>query len=118
MAAWRNQLRLVWELYLNTGEATSLLAFIEAHPQSMQACGHEYPHLHRISDIVLNGRAFRVTRCFACGEELSFLPISSDTAAPKLGGVPYWLSGAKLGQWIEDESREDPEEDVDWEKYR
>ena len=117
-AGWRNRLRVLWEQYLLDGHAMPLLAFIEAHPQSMAACGHEYPHLHRVCDITLSGKAFRVTRCFTCGEELSFCPITTDIHRPYESGVPHWLSGDKLAKWIEDVSNDDPKEPTDWERYR
>jgi hypothetical protein len=118
MTGRRDVLRLIWEQYLLDGEPTPLLAFIEAHPESMTACSHEYPHMHRICDIILNEKAFRVTRCVSCGEELSFPPITSDIAQCGGSGVPYWLSGAKLSQWVEDVTSHDPEEAADWHKYR
>ncbi len=100
------------------GQALPLLTFFDAHPQSMADCGHEYPSVHRVCDISLDGKAFRVTRCFTCGEALSFRPIPPEIAGPNESGVPYWLSGDKLAQWVKDVSSDDPKDDTDWERYK
>jgi hypothetical protein len=121
MAPWREQLRLVWEQYLSGGDGSALHAFIEAHPKSMTDCGHEYPYLHRVCDVRLGGRPFRVGRCITCGEELSFTPVNECLARVGVAGVPYWLSGAKLAQWVEQEVNGGPDwkpaRAVDWKRY-
>lgn len=113
--AWRDQLVLLWEHYLLDGASAPLLSFIEANSHHMVACGHAYPQLHRICDVSLERKAFRVTRCLTCG--LSFRSISSDIASEH-AGVPWWLKGEKLARWVNDVSEMDPEEDTDWEQYR
>ena len=104
--------------YVLPGTA-ALLAFIAAHPQSMRGCGHEYPHLHRICDVQLGGKLFRVGRCLTCAEELSFEPIDVAIAHLDEAGVPYWLTGMKLANWVDEMMRDgDPKEAIDWERYR
>ncbi len=112
-----DQLKRLWERYLSDLVAAPLLAFLGAHPRATLDCGHEYPHLHRVCDVALSGRMFRVNRCVTCGEALFFRPIPADVARPDEPGVPYRLSGAKLARWVDDVRRNDPKEETDWELY-
>lgn len=86
-------------------------------------CGHDYPQHHRLCDIRLHGEPFRVTRCVICGERLHAFRIANGAWGSR-SGVPLWLQGEALQQWIADElaAQEDEEKSVDsptdWDQYR
>jgi hypothetical protein len=113
---WRAQFRALWEAFANGGDAAPLLAFLREHPEAAVHCGHDYPQLHRVMDVMLDGKPYRLLRCATCGEELTLAPLDASAATSE--GVPYWLNGVKLLDWVEDERRSPAEEPVDWERYR
>jgi hypothetical protein len=111
-------IRRAWERYLVDGDAVALLTAVRE-----QRCGPlpgaEYPELHRICDIDLCGRAYRVLRYVdrAGGDPELFL-VPTDVPGLDQPGVPYWLQGNALIQWIHDEIERPAEDQVDWEQYR
>lgn len=113
-----HQLRQAWELYLQTGEETPLLDLIHAHPEARASCSHEYPFVHRIHDIMLNGEIYRVIRCLHCNERLRFLPKETKNISLTQEGVPYWLTGPALAAWAAQEDPDSSGGPVDWEQYR
>ena len=53
-------------------------------------------------------------RCVECGERLAFAPTNVTQNAP---GVPFWLQGEMLAQWVADETESPAKEAVDWTNY-
>jgi uncharacterized protein (TIGR02996 family) len=85
-------------------------------------CGHDYPQHHRLCDVRLRGKPFRVTRCMNCNGMLQVFRITDSAWSPR-SGVPLWLQGQALQRWIEDElateSTDEPaDRPSDWERYR
>lgn len=113
-----HQLRQAWELYLRAGDETPLLDLIHANPEASAECSHEYPFVHRIRDIMLNGEIYRVIRCIHCNERLMFLPKEAKNVSLDREGVPYWLTGAALEARAEQEDPDSFGGPVDWEQYR
>ena len=108
----------MWEAFARDGNAAPVLAFLRAHPQTGVPCGHGYPALHRVRDVMLGDTPYRLSRCSICDEELSLAAIDPPTAA-RLddAGVPYWLTGERLRDWVEDERRQPSKGPIDWEQW-
>jgi hypothetical protein len=99
-ASLDGQLRIRWEIYLVAGNSHPLLVFLGQYPQAAARCAHAYPYEHRITDVVLGDRAYRVGRCVLCNERLTFAPIALEVACPGETGVPYRLQGGALRNWV------------------
>ena len=108
-------LRRLWEQYELTGDTQPLAAFVEAHMSSLVPCQHKYPHKHRICEVRLRGKMYCVMRCIECDEGLFFEPTNLTHDVP---GVPYWLQGEMLAQWVADEAQSPAKEAIDRETYR
>src|SRR6266852_3699126 len=109
-----NELRPRWEIYLTSGNARPLSAFLGKHPEAGIPCAHRYPHDHRIADVVLEWQAYRVRRCVTCGERLTFTAIDERFARPDEPGVSYWLQGPELRYWAEREANPPAQNPADW----
>ena len=125
----QDKLKEHWERYLDKGTSSLLADFVIGHPQAQEVCAHEYPYLHRICDLTLYDKRFRVLRCIACNgiagnERLMFKPIDVEYSGKS--GVPYWLSGEGLRKWAEAEEEvegsTEPEDyetqEESWERWR
>jgi hypothetical protein len=108
------QLRPRWEIYLTSRNARPLLAFLREHPQVAVPCPHAYPYDHHISDVVLEGQAYRVRRCVRCNERLTFTAIEPQLARPDEPGVSYFLQGPALSLWAERTAKSLSRKSVDW----
>ena len=80
------------------------------------SCQDKFPEHHRICDIIVKDRAFRITRCAACHENIYVSDIDVAIAHEEETGVPLELRGEALRQWIEYEKESPSKEEVDW-KY-
>ncbi|MHA3774822.1 hypothetical protein ACXR0O_25155 [Verrucomicrobiota bacterium sgz303538] len=109
----QTELRTAAVEYFSSGTSTALENFLMEWPQGIPLCGHDYPEAHRICDIRLMGRPFRLVRCAVCVENLSLYEVRESAFGPS-SGVPFWLKGACLNQWITDERRnlQDEEDDL------
>ena len=76
-------------------------------------CGHEYPVLHRVLDIVTSEGSYRVVRCTKCAEAIFILRIDREMATPALG-VPLGLRGERLGDWVWEETNNPKKGSQDW----
>jgi hypothetical protein len=101
--------------FANTGDGAGLSALIANHPELCTTQAGEYPNFHRILDIWVGGRFFRVCRQISHGEALVAVPIDEPSDVP---GVPLWLTGEKLREWAVDEEENPSDEPTDWNKYR
>jgi len=88
---------------------------LQDHPDLQIACEHRYPYLHRITDFQINGKPFRLGRCYSCGERLSLTV--AEQAVPQ-EGVPLWLTGRKLGYWVRSEAKRPSDGPTNWEALR
>lgn len=94
------ELQMLWQSYLASGDGEGLLSFIESHSEVTRPCGHPFPQSHRIQDIQLLGQRFRVVRCVLCEEKLTFSKIEERTYTDT-PGVPYSLHGEELKRWAD-----------------
>ena len=118
MSTWELP-RPAWERFLVDGDAAALLAAVRAKPPRARPFDAEYPALHRIRDVELDGVAYRVTRLLDAddGEERLFIE-PTDVPDYAHGGVPYWLQGEALRRWVLGEEASPSKDVVDWEAYR
>lgn len=110
----QDKLKLLLSDYLESGDKSGLLAILEEYPEAVSAESGEYPDFHRITDIQLGSKIYRVCRQISQNEKLTFMEI--DELKDQVPGVPLWLEGEKLKAWAEEDS--DTDEPVDWESYR
>ena len=92
-----------FERFLRDRDARSLLC--AAGPARDHSPGRaRWPEVHRICDVVLDGRAWRVSRVIdtVTGEMTLFIE-PTDTPSPE-PGVPYSLQGEALLEWVRAET--------------
>jgi hypothetical protein len=106
-----------WIDFSDKADEAVLLSFIESNPALKKLPALGYPQLHRIRDIVLCGRSFRVMRAVLADSEQLFF---SDITDPNLeaAGVPDWLTGEKLKAWIQAEEVSPSKDRVNWDTFR
>lgn len=114
------KLKQAWESFLENGDKEALLKAIESFSDPLPD-DFDYPYVHRICDIKICDRTYRVVRL---ADELESVYINECDTGSEVGGVPYWLKGEKLRRWIRletgDEFDDDykPESETDWEMFR
>lgn len=105
--------------YLASGDTAWLRTTIAAHPEIVSEEHGAYPDLHRILDLVVDGRHLRLCRWISRGERLSLVPMTPPRLAePAIDGVPLWLSGPRLREWADDEEEALSQAATDGERYR
>jgi hypothetical protein len=112
----QDKFKLLLSDYLELGDKAGLLAILEEYPEAVSAEYGEYPDFHRITDIQLGSKIYRVCRQISQNEKLTFMAI--DELRDQVSGVPLWLEGEKLKAWAEAEEDDSTDEPVDWESYR
>ena len=118
-----NHLAIAYTQFLEDSNAESFLSVIESHGGYDEDTGLDYPFVHRINEIYLDGTVYRIIRTYDVETRDSKLFVyPTDIAEKHAGtpGVPHELKGNDLHQWILDES--DKPLDVDnektnWEHY-
>ena len=92
-----------FERFLRDGDVRSLLS-AEGPTRDHSPGRARWPELHRICDVVLNGQAWRVSRVIdtVTGQMTLFIE-PTDTPSPE-PGVPYWLQGEGLLEWVRAET--------------
>ncbi|MCE3607541.1 hypothetical protein LXA47_28635 [Massilia sp. P8910] len=98
----QSELRFALSDFLVSGNAAMLQFIIEKNPEIVVSYKGEYPDVHRITDVSLGDKCYRVCRQISAGEKLIFAPINEVMVEP---GVPLWLSGEKLNVWAELEEK-------------
>lgn len=101
--------------FLNSGNENSLISIINAHPEIVMSSFGDYPDLHRIVDICVGGKCYRVCRQISTGEKLTLSLVDKALDDP---GVPIWLEGEKLKKWAKSEEDNPSDEPTDWDSYR
>ena len=112
------KLKDAYQRFLRDNDEAALLAAIGALPRHLLSKDVEYPEVHRICDIRLLGKTFRVCRLVDVedGEVRVFIePTSFASDEP---GVPYWLQGERLLEWIREETECTSKGPSDWDAYR
>ena len=102
-------------IYLESQDVNALIDWARVH--TTQRCNHEYPHFHRIADLISGDRAVRISRCAACGDKMFVKAISPEIADPIMLGVPFELNGSNLQRWIVDEVADPSKGSVNWNAY-
>ena len=99
--------------FYENGNKSGIKQIIKNHPEIVTPVHGGFPDLHRIFDISIGFRSYRVCRMISEGEKLTLSLIKND-ASSDVDGVPIWLNGEKLKVWAENPT----EEDTDWELWR
>jgi hypothetical protein len=109
-----------WKQFKETANAAPLLALIAAHPELRQPPSDiRHPYVHRLVDVLLANRPFRVCRAIVWNQEhLFFTEIDFSCFNLMEPGVPEWLTGPRLLQWIRQEAENPAKQAIDWEKWR
>lgn len=111
----QGQLKSALFHYLKSGDDLELQQVIAANPEIISTEYGEYPDVHRLVDVRIGGRNFRVCRQISRGELITLTHIEDLFDAP---GVPLWLTGEKLVLWAADEEENPSDEPTDWDRYR
>ncbi|ALV08952.1 hypothetical protein [Roseateles depolymerans] len=101
--------------FLESGDATEIGEIIASNPDLVSFNCGDYPDVHRVMDLQLNGKSFRVCRQLSRAENITLTPIDEPSETP---GVPLWLTGERLMRWATDETENPADEPTDWSKYR
>jgi hypothetical protein len=101
--------------YLESGDVTDFGRLIDACPEIISIGYGEYPDMHRLMDLKVEDRNFRVCRQISQKENITLTPIDDLSDTP---GVPLWLTGEKLTLWAAHEQENPSNEPTDWSKYR
>ncbi len=89
---------------------------IEKHPEVMSSDYGIYPDFHRIADICIGSKCYRVCRQISEGEKITLSLI--DEPISDVPGVPIWLEAEKLKEWARSEEDDPSQGPIDWEQYR
>lgn len=111
----QSQLRSALLCYFESGDATEFCNLTSSHPEIIATDYGEYPDMHRLMDLRVGERNFRVCRQISRGEMISLVPIEELFNTP---GVPLWLTGEKLALWAANEEKNPSDEPTDWNQYR
>jgi hypothetical protein len=101
--------------YLNTGSEHPLKSLIDLHPEVVAINVGDYPDCHRIVDIRIGGKSYRVCRQISADERSTLTEIDKVLEEP---GVPIWLEGEMLEKWARSEEDNPSDGPCDWESYR
>ena len=111
----QGQLKSALSRYLESGDGVELRQVLSAHPEVISEEHGEYPDVHRLVDLRVGERNFRVCRQISQGELITLVPIGELFDTP---GVPLWLTGEKLTLWATNEEESPSDEPTDWSQYR
>ena len=111
----QNDLKTALMNFLEKGEKSIIKNIINNNPEIFISKHGEYPDFHRIVDISLGGKSYRVCREISSGEKLTFSLIDKPSDIP---GVPIWLEGEKLKLWAKLEEENHSDVQTDWDIYK
>lgn len=101
--------------YLDSHDAIELVELVSAHPEIISMNYGDYPDVHRMMDLMINGVNFRVCRQISKKENITLTPVGEISNVP---GVPLWLTGEKLILWAKREEESPSDGPIDWNQYR
>ncbi len=120
-----DELKIAWENFLQNSEQATLLKVVEEYiPEDfdpnyelsdewfIETMKKPYLATHRICDIELCGKPFRVTRTSDAAEILTILPCKEPSFDQP--GVSYSLSGVALQKYIHGKQQALEDEDAKW----
>lgn len=111
-------LQEAFDLYLANGDAEALYDAVQRHGGRAPDRSLDCPISHRIGDIELHGRAFRVVRLADPDDRTTRLFIyPTENPSDSHPGVPIALRGEALWRWIRDEMECPTEGETDWSRY-
>jgi hypothetical protein len=111
----QNELKSALVGFLNSGDESAIQSIIAAHPEIVTSSYGDYPDTHRVVDIRIGNKRYRVCRQISTGEKLTLSLIDEVMDDP---GVPLWLDGEKLRAWAKSEEESPSDESIDWENYK
>lgn len=111
----QNEIKSALVVFLDSGDESLLQSIIAAHPEIVTSNYGEYPDTHRVVDVCIGNKKYRVCRQISNGEKLTF---SSIDEVMDDSGVPLWLTGEKLMIWAKSEEENPSDEPTDWESFR
>ena len=111
----QGQLKSALSDYLEHDDEAELSHILASNPEVVSAEYGEYPDVHRLVDVRIGERSFRVCRQISQGELITLTPIEEVIDTP---GVPLWLTGEKLALWAANEEEDPSDEPTDWNRYR
>lgn len=109
------QVRQALFRYIESGHVSELREILVSHPNLVSGGSGDYPDVHRLMDVVIDGSGFRVCRRISDGKSIRFAPINDISNVP---GVPLWLSGERLILWAAHEEENPADSPFDWIQYR
>lgn len=109
------QVRQALFRYIESGDVSELREILVSHPNLVSGGAGDYPDVHRLMDVVIDGSGFRVCRRISEGESICFAPINDISNVP---GVPLWLTGERLTLWAAQEEENPADSPFDWIHYR
>ena len=111
-------LTLAYSQFLDDGDVTSFLEAISQHGGRAPSDDVDYPHSHRICDVTLDSRGFRICRVYDVDDRSSRLFVFPSDYVSDHTGVPFWLTGDALHRWVVDEAESPAKAEIDWEQFR
>jgi hypothetical protein len=102
-------------IFLTSGDESSLIAMLDQHPEIVTSVYGDYPDFHRVMDVSIGGKYYRVCRQISKDESLTLSVVDEPS---DVAGVPIWLEGEKLRQWAKSEEDDPSDQPIDWERYR
>lgn len=111
----QDDLKIAIEAYLAGGDKLLLENIIKRNPEIITTKSGEIPDFHRIMDIKIKGKFYRLCREISNNESLllKLTNVPSD-----VDGVPFWLQGEKLKSWANEELENPSDGPIEWDKYR
>ena len=103
--------------FYDNGNKSGIKQIIKNYPEIVTPVHGDFPDLHRIFDISIGFRSYRVCRKISEGEKLTLSLIKND-ASSDVEGAPIWLTGEKLRVWAESEVESPSKEAIYWEVWR
>jgi len=117
MSQLQRRLKEALQVFFDSDDKTQLAEFIADNACLNINMDGEYPDEHRIIDLRIGDSCYRIGRLSSQNDLLSIEKIP-DSKFHEEPGVPFWLEGESLRQWVMKEKEEPSKGPVDWEKYR
>ncbi len=111
----QNELKAALINFLDSGDESVMQSIIANHPEIVTSSYGDYPDTHRVVDVCIGNKHYRVCRQISTGENLTFSLIDEAMDDP---GVPLWLDGEKLIAWAKSEEENPSDEPTNWENFR
>lgn len=111
----QDEMKSALHTFLTSGNKVAIKSLIVEYPDLVTQDIGDYPDCHRITDVCIDNKHYRVCRQISAGEKLTLSEIKESLNEL---GVPIWLEGEKLKKWAKEEEENPSDEPNDWEMYR